>query len=142
MRSPSESTMLVTGATDGLGRGVAERLAGLGATLHLHGRDPERLDATAHAIMDATGNERIRTHRADLSSLDEVRSLADDVERSTAELHVLISNAGIGSGKPDLATRQISRDGYELRLAVNYLAGFLLTQRLLPLLERSAPARI
>jgi NAD(P)-dependent dehydrogenase (short-subunit alcohol dehydrogenase family) len=142
MRSVSDSTILVTGATDGLGRGVAERLAALGATLHIHGRDSARLDATAKAISDATGNGRIHTHLADLASLAEVRALADEVERSTDELHVLISNAGIGSGKPDLSTRQVSGDGYELRLAVNYLAGFLLTQRLLPLLERSAPARI
>ena len=79
---------------------------------------------------------------ADLTSLDEVRELAADVERSTAELHVLINNAGIGSGLPEGRERSESRDGYELRLAVNHLAGFLLTMRLLPLLRRSAPARI
>src|SRR3954464_12186093 len=131
-------TVLVTGATDGLGRGVAERLARDGATVLLRGRDPERLAATAAAI----GDERVRTFRADLSSLAEVRALAEEVERSTDELHVLINNAGIGTGKPDLTPRQESRDGHELRFAVNYLAGFLLTLRLLPLLRRSAPARI
>src|SRR4051812_8491179 len=131
-------TILVTGATDGLGRGVAERLAADGATLLLHGRDEERLAATAEAL----GSDRVRTFRADLASLDEVRALGDDVLRSTDELHVLVSNAGIGTGRPDLTTRQESRDGYELRFAVNYLAGFLLTVRLLPLLRSSAPARI
>ena len=135
-------TILVTGATDGLGRGVAERLAADGATLLLHGRDAGRLTSTADAIRHATGNDRITTHRADLASLDEVRALADEVQRSTDELHVLINNAGIGTGKPDLTTRQESRDGYELRFAVNYLAPFLLTLRLLPLLRASAPARI
>ena len=142
MRSPSDSTILITGATDGLGRGFAGRLAQLGAALHLHGRDRRRLDETAAAITDATGNTRIQTHLADLASLEQVRALADDVGRSTEDLNVLISNAGIGSGRPDLGTRQLSDDGYELRFAVNYLAGFLLTQRLLPLLQRSAPARI
>ena len=142
MRIVPEQTILITGATDGLGRAVAERLAAQGSRLLLHGRDPERLAATARSIAEATGNEGINTHRADLASLDEVRALAADVQSSTTELHGLVNNAGIGSGKPDLTTRQESRDGYELRFAVNYLAGFLLTQLLLPLLRRSAPARI
>jgi NAD(P)-dependent dehydrogenase (short-subunit alcohol dehydrogenase family) len=142
MRPIEQTTVLITGATDGLGRAVAERLAADRATVHLHGRDPKRLAATAAEIRSATGNERLVTHVADLASLDEVRALAADVQRSTDQLHVLINNAGIGSGKPDRTTRQESRDGYELRFAVNYLAGFLLTMQLLPLLRRSAPARI
>jgi NAD(P)-dependent dehydrogenase (short-subunit alcohol dehydrogenase family) len=142
IRSSEKTHVLITGATDGLGRGVAERLAGEGAAVHLHGRDSDRLAHTAEAIRESTGNERLTTHLADLSSLEQVRSLADDVVASTDELHVLINNAGIGSGKPDLTTRQESADGYELRFAVNYLATFVLTRRLLPLLERSAPARI
>jgi NAD(P)-dependent dehydrogenase (short-subunit alcohol dehydrogenase family) len=137
-----ETTILITGATDGLGRGVAERLAADGAAVHLHGRDPKRLAATAAEIRSSTGSERLTTHLADLASLEEVRALAAAVERSTDRLHVLVNNAGIGSGKPDKTTRQESRDGYELRFAVNYLAGFLLTMQLLPLLRRSAPARI
>ena len=136
------TAILITGATDGLGRAVAERLAAQGSRLLLHGRDEERLAATARSIAELTGNDAITTHRADLASLDELRELAADVQSSTTELQVLINNAGIGSGKPDLTTRQRSRDGYELRFAVNYLAGFLLTQLLLPLLRRSAPARI
>jgi len=137
-----ETVVLVTGATDGLGRGVAERLAADGATVHIHGRDPERLAAAAAEIEQATGSGPIETHLADLASLEQVRSLADEVERSTERLDVLINNAGIGSGKPELTTRQESADGIELRFAVNYLAGFVLALRLLPLLRRSAPARI
>jgi NAD(P)-dependent dehydrogenase (short-subunit alcohol dehydrogenase family) len=133
---------LVTGATDGLGRGVAERLAAAGGELHIHGRDPAKLAAAAEEIAEASGNRRVHTHLADFSSLDQVRGLADEVEAATDRLDVLVNNAGIGSGKPALRTRQESEDGYELRLAVNYLAGFLLTPRLLPLLRRSAPARI
>jgi NAD(P)-dependent dehydrogenase (short-subunit alcohol dehydrogenase family) len=142
MRPIEETSVLITGATDGLGRGVAEQLAADGAIVHLHGRAPERLAATADEIRSTTGNERLVTHLADLASLEEVRGLAADVGRSTERLHVLINNAGIGTGKPDKPTRQESRDGYELRFAVNYLAGFLLTMQLLPLLRRSSPARI
>ena len=142
MRPTDQTTALITGATDGLGRGVAERLAADGADLHLHGRNPDRLASTAEAIKAETGNQRVQTHLADLADLDQVRALADEVEASTEQLHLLISNAGIGSGKPEKTTRQESRDGYELRFAVNYLAGFLLTLRLLPLLRRSAPARV
>jgi NAD(P)-dependent dehydrogenase (short-subunit alcohol dehydrogenase family) len=141
-RPTSDLTILVTGSTDGLGRGVAERLAAEGARLLLHGRDPARLAATREEIARATGNDRLSTHRADLASLDEVGALADEVGRAADALHVLINNAGLGSGRPDATTRQESRDGHELRFAVNHLAGFLLSLRLLGLLRRSAPARI
>jgi NAD(P)-dependent dehydrogenase (short-subunit alcohol dehydrogenase family) len=136
------TVVLVTGATDGLGRGVAERVAADGAAVHLHGRDPERLANTKDQIASSTGNQKLFTHLADLASLDEVRSLTGEVQESTDRLDVLVNNAGIGSGRPDSAERQESRDGYELRFAVNYLAGFLLTLGLLPLLRRSAPARV
>src|SRR6266545_8219437 len=139
MRALQDTVVLVTGATDGLGRGVAQRLAGQGARLMRHGRNRERLDAVARELGPET---RVTTHLADLASLDEVRALADDVQRSTDQLHVLISNAGIGTGPRGEDTRAESRDGHELRFAVNYLAGFLLTLRLAPLLRSSAPARI
>jgi NAD(P)-dependent dehydrogenase (short-subunit alcohol dehydrogenase family) len=142
MREITDTVVLITGATDGLGRGVAQRIARAGATVHLHGRNLERLATAEREIREATGNDRIHTHLADLASLDQVRAVADEVERDTDRLHVLINNAGIGSGLPEGRERRESADGYELRFAVNYLAGFLLTMRLLPLLRRSAPARI
>ena len=132
---------MITGATDGLGRALAERLAAIGMAVHIHGRSADKLARAHEEIVAATGNERVFTHRADLASLAEVRALADEVGALDA-LHLLINNAGIGSGLPDSPDREESRDGIELRFAVNYLAGFALTEPLLPLLERSAPARI
>ncbi|MGH3097228.1 MAG: SDR family NAD(P)-dependent oxidoreductase [Streptosporangiales bacterium] len=135
-------TILVTGATDGLGRAVAERLARDGATVLLHGRDRGRLDEVAAGIGSATGGDAPRTYQADLADLAEVRALAGEVRDTTDLLHVLVNNAGVGSGEPDGRERRTSADGYELRFAVNYLAGFLLTLELLPLLIASAPARV
>jgi NAD(P)-dependent dehydrogenase (short-subunit alcohol dehydrogenase family) len=144
MSSPEDRTALVTGSTDGLGRAVATELARRGLTVLVHGRDPERGAGTVEEIRAQTGNDRVRLHLADLASLAEVRDLADAVADSTPRLDLLINNAGIGTGLPDGRERQESLDGIELRFAVNYLAGFLLTERLLDLLRSSAsaPARV
>jgi NAD(P)-dependent dehydrogenase (short-subunit alcohol dehydrogenase family) len=142
MRPLDEQVILVTGATDGLGRGVAERLAAGGATVLVHGRDDARGEATIRDIRDATGNERLRWYRADLASLADVRALAERVTAEQPRLDALVNNAGIGTTLPGDGARQVSADGYELRFQVNYLAHYLLTRLLLPVLERSAPARI
>lgn len=134
-------TILITGATDGLGRALADRLAGDGAALILHGRDSDKLARTAEELRDAPGGEP-QTVLADLSGLAQVRRLAAGVRGATGRLDVLVNNAGIGSGRPDGRERQTSADGHELRFAVNHLAGLLLTLELLPLLRASAPARV
>jgi NAD(P)-dependent dehydrogenase (short-subunit alcohol dehydrogenase family) len=134
-------TILITGATDGLGLALAERLAADGADLILHGRNQAKLDRIADQFT-ARGESRPRTVTADLADLDQVRRMAAEVRASVDRLDVLVNNAGIGGGQPDGRTRRTSADGHELRFAVNYLAGFLLTLELLPLLRASAPARI
>jgi NAD(P)-dependent dehydrogenase (short-subunit alcohol dehydrogenase family) len=141
MRPLDRQTILITGATDGLGRALASELAAEGATLLLHGRDDGRGRETLDAIRVETGSERLRWLRADLASLDEVRGLAERVAGGPDRLDALVNNAGIGTSG-DGGRRVESRDGHELRFAVNYLAGYLLTRLLLPLLKRSAPARI
>jgi NAD(P)-dependent dehydrogenase (short-subunit alcohol dehydrogenase family) len=133
----TEAKILVTGATDGLGRRVAFELAGRGATMLLHGRSRERLEATIEEVRRDTGSEKVGFYLADLSSLGEVRALAEEVLAEQDRLDVLINNAGFIAGE-----RGESEDGYELTFAVNYLAHFLLTRLLLPLLRDSAPARI
>jgi NAD(P)-dependent dehydrogenase (short-subunit alcohol dehydrogenase family) len=129
---------LVTGATDGLGRAVAGELAADGWTVLLHARDEARGQAALEEIRERTGNDALRLYLADLASLGEVRSLADAVLGAEQRLDVLVNNAGIGGSGP----RVESRDGHELRFAVNYLAGYALTRQLLGLLRSSAPARI
>ena len=137
----ADKTILLTGATDGLGRALARELAARGATVVLHGRNRARLEESLREIRDATGSERVSVYLADFSSLAEVRRLAEEVESDHARLDVLVNNAGIGAGARGDG-REESREGYELRFAVNYLAPFLLTHVLLPLLRRSVPARI
>ena len=132
-------TALVTGATDGVGRVVAAALGKDGWRVLVHGRDRKRGEALVHEIGQAGGSATFL--QADLASLVEVRRLADEVRSAMDRLDLLINNAGIGTAGP-VSGRQTSIDGHELRFAVNYLAGYLLTRELLPLLERSAPARI
>ena len=142
-------TVLITGATDGLGRALAERLAGEGAQVILHGRDRDKVARVAAEIAHRADVPEPATVVADLADLSQVRELSDQVAALTDRLDVLVSNAGIGGGAPESTSRQVSADGYELRFAVNYLAGFDLTLRLLPLLRAAAdptagadPARI
>ena len=127
------STVLVTGATDGLGRALATRLAGEGATVLAHARSEERGREALADLLDGPGDVRLVV--GDLASLNAVRALADQMPD---RLDVLVNNAGIGFG----GGREESADGYELRFAVNYLAGFLLASLLRDRLAASAPARI
>ena len=132
-------TALVTGATDGVGRVVARRLGAASLRVLVHGRDRERGDRVVQDIRQAGGEAEFIA--ADLASLAQVRGLAASVADKADRLDLLINNAGIGSGGAG-ALRQESADGHELRFAVNYLAGFLLTRMLLPSLRNNAPARI
>jgi NAD(P)-dependent dehydrogenase (short-subunit alcohol dehydrogenase family) len=115
----NELTVLVTGATGGLGEPLCEALAAAGANLVVHGRDRSRVEALVARLPRARGVV------ADLASLEETRVLA----LSAGPIDVLINNAGVGFGA-DRSRREISRDGYELRMAVNYLSPFVLTTEL------------
>src|SRR5580700_8783026 len=133
-------TILVTGSTDGVGRYVAGKLGAAGVRILVHGRDRARGQDVVEAIRRG-GNDTAVFYAADLSSLAEVRRLAGLVRANHDRVDVLINNAGIGSASEGRQRRE-SADGHELRFAVNYLAGFLLTRLLLPLITASAPARI
>lgn len=154
-------TALVTGSTDGVGRLVARNLGAAGAHVLVHGRDEKRGTETVAEIRQGGGLADFL--QADLASLASVRTLAAAVTERTDRLHILINNAGIGMARdenfdgaafafadgkltnPDFRfadRRRTSEDGHELFFAVNYVSSFLLTRLLLPLLLRSAPARI
>src|SRR5262245_40418606 len=135
-------TVLVTGATDGLGRALAHELVGSGATVLVHGRNADRIAATVKELGQAGGEGRVRSYRADFASLADVRRLSEEVLEKEPRLDVLVNNAGIGTAVPGGGERMESADGHELRFAVNYLAGYLLTEQLRDLLTRSAPARV
>lgn len=137
MKDLEGHVILITGATDGLGEKVAADFATLGATLLLHGRNPEKGHRVIANISETTGSDRLHYYNADLSSLGDVEDLASTVAEEWRGVDVLINNAGLGAG-PDPKRRETSPDGYELRFAVNYLAPFLLSYRLLPLLRRRA----
>ena len=132
----AQRVVLVTGSTSGLGREVARSLAAEGAHVIVHGRSDERGLALVEEI-NAGRPGSARFYRADLASLDVVRELAAALRRDYDRLDVLVNNAGIIAPE-----RRMSRDGLELTFQVNYLAHYLLTEELLPLLRSSAPARI
>src|SRR3984957_6742613 len=137
LMTTNRKTALITGSTDGVGRYVAERLAAQGWRVIVHGRDRTRGEAVVACITQQGGDARFLA--ADLASLAEVRSLADAVQRDGDSLDVLVNNAGIGTSG---SKRELSADGFELRFAVNYLAGFLLTRLMLPMLASRKSARI
>ena len=139
MPSAGQRVVLVTGSTGGLGREVARALALQGDHVIVHGRNEERGRALVGEI-EADGKGSARFYRADFGSLREVRGLANAIMKDYERLDVLVNNAGILN--PDQETRRVSEDGYELHFQVNYLAGYVLTRMLTPLLESSAPSRI
>lgn len=132
-----DKVCVITGGTDGIGKAAAYALAAQGATLLVHGRDPEKGARVVAEVKARTGNDAIEFLQADFSSLDEVRRLAAAVKARTPRVDVLINNAG-----GLFAKRVLTKDGNETTFAVNHLAPFLLTHLLLDTLRNSAPSRI
>jgi len=129
-------TVVITGASDGIGAAAARQLAAKGAKLALVGRSADKLARVAGEVRAAGGGEPI-TFTADFTSLDEVRKLAADLEQQLPEIHVLANNAG-----GIWPRREVTPDGHEQTFQVNHLAPFLLTALLRDRLAASAPARV
>lgn len=132
-----ERIALVTGATTGIGLYTALGLAHAGRRVIIAGRDEARLERARRTVAERAGSSRVATALADFASLAQVRGLAETVLATYGRLDLLVNNAGL------IAPRfQLSTDGYELTIAVNHLAPFLLTNLLLDRLRASAPSRI
>jgi NAD(P)-dependent dehydrogenase (short-subunit alcohol dehydrogenase family) len=136
---PGQRVVLITGSTGGLGRETARALASAGDHVIIHGRNEDRGRALV-AQITAEGKGSARFYRADFASLEQIRNLALAILADYDRLDVLVNNAGVFN--PDQSELLLSEDGYELHFQVNYLAGYILTEILLPLLESSAPSRI
>ncbi len=134
-------TILITGATNGIGLVTARELCSLGARVVIVGRNIEKTKRVCDDIRRLTNGEAIEYIIADLSSMDDVRHLASGVKKRYDRLNVLIHNAGAIA-----IDRRITAEGREYTLALNYLAPYLLTHLLLELLEKSGtsehPARV
>lgn len=128
---------VVTGANAGMGKETARALAALGASVVMVCRDRTRGEAAAQEIRAQHPNADVTVAIADFASLASVRACADELLAAHDRIHVLVNNAGVL-----MDHREESADGYEVTFAVNYLAPFVFSYRLLPALKRSAPARI
>jgi len=130
-------TVVVTGATSGLGKAASLDLARLGAEVVLVGRDPGKAESSRDEIAARSGNDKVRIELADLSSMSDIRSLAGRLLEREPAVHVLVNNAG-----SLFNLRSVTPEGIESTLATNLLGHFLLTNLLTPRLVESAPSRI
>ena len=127
-----QHTILITGSTDGIGLETAKLLVSRGHRVLLHGRNPGKLKDAERMLVELSTEEHIESYRADLSSMAEVEALATAVAERHDKLDVLINNAGVYG-----ASATVTQDGLDVRFAVNTIAPYLLTQRLLGLLGSS-----
>ena len=128
---------IVTGSNSGIGKETALALAGMGAVVVMAVRNRERGERARSEIIEETGNQATDLMICDVSSIESIRRFAKEFKEKYDRLDVLINNAGAVFSK-----RQVTPDGVEMTLAVNYLGPFLLTLELLPLLKASAPSRV
>lgn len=130
-------SVLIMGSTDGIGKGTAIKLAEDGWKILIHGRSMERVDKTVWEIRNRLGNVDVVGYHGDFSSLREVEKMAEKIMSTEGSLNALLNNAGTL-----MKSFKLSEDGFEMSFAVNHLAHFYLSGRLLPLLLKTVNSRI
>ena len=130
-------TIFITGATDGIGKETAYEAASMGAKVIVHGRDEQRIKKTIEDIKQKTGNPQLFKAFADFSSLAAVKSMLDELKADFSEIDILFNNAAEFTHN-----RELTEDGFERQFQVNYLAHFLITENLLPLIKDVEASRI
>ena len=128
---------IVTGSNTGIGKETARGLLARGATVVIAVRDKEKGEAARADIAQTTGNDKVSVIPLDLASAASIRAFAERFQKEHDRLDILVNNAGVWPTK-----RSTTKDGVETTFGVNHLGTFLLTEELLPLLEKSAPSRI
>jgi NAD(P)-dependent dehydrogenase (short-subunit alcohol dehydrogenase family) len=129
--------ILITGSTDGIGKLTAIKFAKEGHTVFVHGRNKEKLNLVISEIKEASGNQNIDGFVADFSDLDTVTKMAENIKNKVSKIDVLINNAGIFKTSATSGFK-----GFDIRLVVNYLAPYVLTNALLPLLQKGNKTRV
>lgn len=132
-----DKTVLITGSTDGIGKQTAVDIAKLGAKVIVHGRNKDKASLAADEVKQKSGGANVEYVLGDLSSIEQIRKMSEDIHQRFDKIDVLINNAGVYKTE-----RELNEKGFELTFAINHLSYFLLTGLLLDLVKKSDYARI
>lgn len=130
-------TILITGSTDGIGKLTAIKLAKEGHHIYVHARNEDKLQLVIAEIKEASNNQKVDGFHADFSDIEEVSRMAERILTEVPKIDVLINNAGVFK-----SISLLNKNGLDLRIVVNYLAPYVLTKTILPVLKRSEAPRI
>lgn len=131
-------TILITGATDGIGKHLAKKLASQGHHIILHGRNPQKLELALQEVRAISLRGRVSSYLADFSKLDDIYRFVEEIKRDFQSIDVLFNNAGLYAGKE----RKASAENVELTFMLSVLVPYILTTELSPLLEKAADGRV